>query len=66
MDKSWLPSKKLVLSFGVMAIMLLGVFFVSKIGKNNDNYFENKDLVVSDLLRNKIIEKDTDGDGLMD
>lgn len=66
MDKSWLPSKKLVLSFGTLAILLLGTVAISELFNKNDVYLgENNSVKVSEL-RGSFSEKDTDGDGLMD
>ena len=64
MDKSWLPSKKLVLSFTILAVLLLGSFAVSELF-NKDAYFGENNIKVAEL-RGSFSEKDTDGDGLMD
>ncbi|OGD69584.1 hypothetical protein A3I18_02095 [Candidatus Campbellbacteria bacterium RIFCSPLOWO2_02_FULL_35_11] len=69
MDKTWLPSRKLVLSFGALAIVLVGGFLLSKDKPFGEITFltENKkeNLLVSKEVKG-YSEKDTDGDGLMD
>ena len=65
MDKSWLPSKKLVLSFATLAILLLGSVAVSELFNKNDVYLGNNSVKVAEL-RGNFSEKDIDGDGLMD
>jgi len=59
MDK-WLPSRKTVLFFGAV-IILLGLFFIFK---NTNNIFYNQNLKEENIISEKLSNSDFDNDGL--
>ncbi|MCG2695276.1 thrombospondin type 3 repeat-containing protein [Candidatus Parcubacteria bacterium] len=69
MNYKWLPSKRLILFFGVIIVLIIGIFLIFQIKNKRKVLYnsDNKDLVITQkILIKKASEKDSDNDGLKD
>ena len=64
----WLPSRKLVLFFGTLTLIIVGFFLISNF-KNNKISYKTNNKEINSLVKYVFLnqsDKDTDGDGLKD